>query len=852
MSPVTVMQIKDYQATLDSLFASPTERAVVIGKMSEARPGPNAFAQQAARAERHRLAGNAFYQQEMERRRVTPPGAVHPALRSHSALGIDMPGPRESTVTTMPPFLNSGREPSPPLKLVPGIEAGILPTRRGVIEERREQMLHEASGVGEGRTPVYQTFAPTPKPLSSEFAQSGKPATPHKSRLSLPKKGTTAGNNDQLPKSPKRNFFDKLRMTKLNGSTPSPSMSTLGSTEGLRVEQDMPVKAQAVLGASHSKANLTRSPSKQKKGIFAARKNTQMPNVNTSGFVSGGRPSSAKSEGAPQSASTVTKTPQTAYSDPAHYSFQGGKHVTSHTLSQISTRSENEVRKCAVQRTQSLKYFDCVVPPTPPAKNTPPSQKAQETAAAGSKSTRVPFHQTMESEGVVSTSARLSPTKFGSYGRKETPALVTRPSIYSMHASVIPEVMEASAFEDMKSRLDGLGLEGFSMPGETHHRHPEMEYSPSVYSGDWTNRSSVVWTPRQRQRFSMNELPSVAETPASNGHAGHQAKESTSSGESKESKKTIEVFYPDLLKDTSMQHPRPESVLEAGDARNREFRADTTLHGRTHSRDYSSSPRQSTDASLFAMPVDPSPASFSHHSAMPSPLHYLPATVYTPPPKASRKHNTTATKKRSDSVSPSRGESLLQNAPLLQATSKAIMRPIFRTAAGRLPEGAENVDPAKSGIRHSNSDKQEQIVEMLNTLIARNTDMAAMREELRAANARLDARLAAVETMHRSSPSPNASCIELDGPEHGVDIINRDSQIRVPTDTAHAFYKLGQSSDTPSSPPASLAGAGSDELAQTEAKKIMVLEKENRQLQELMARFAADMEQMKRMLADRQ
>ncbi|TKA71386.1 hypothetical protein B0A55_04020 [Friedmanniomyces simplex] len=899
---------------------SPHKHAVNLPGIAEARPGPNAFAQQAARMERHRFDGNAFYQQEVQKRTGTPPSMVHPALRERSnsdgpsLMGIDTQAPRESSVTTMSAFINAGKRPSPPLSFVPSNGHFAEPTRRGYIEERREQLLYEASGSDEERTPVYQTYAPTPKQTSSEFASNkpGGSATPRKHRVSLPRKDNTSFSGDATPRSPKKTFFEKLRMPKFNGSTPSPSMTTLNSSESFVVEEaGIPVKAQAVLGASSSKVNLMRSPSRQKKA-FMSRKAAQLSDIATSVTSASRKSGSTDAQSAPRTGSTTATTPQTAQtsvSDPTHYSYLNGKRTPSQTLSDRGAHHEQGGNKCAIRRSQSLKYLDAGVPPTPPAKNTPPGERVQGDASI-SKSPRVPSHQAASTPskppvGRVSTSDSHSPTKFGSYGHKETPRLVTKPSVYSLHASVVPGNMEATTFEEMKARIDGLGLEGFTTPAETHYHHqhsPEMVYSPSIYSNEWSVRNSVMSRASHHgHRISFNDLPSLAEAPSEREHSSHSTKQSSSSGG------TIAICYPELASDPSVYdltshhrvHVRSHTSPDFGQFKRNVFdQAGAPVHGRTRARDHSSSPVHSmeidsdspihslggdkVDVCLFATPsredmaemYSASPAPSEHPSAMPSPLHYLPATTYTPPSKASRRKPVDRTPvPRSWNIArqgchsglgmhhgeaslldlPVQDQNILDSVPVLQASPHHCDSTSPRSTGALADEHGENVDPEKAGYATQTQDKSskmDKMLAMLDKLTARNDDLEAVRDEMRVTNARLDARLAAMEGIQHKSPSPSSSALGLglDGTSSMDDEQLGRSHDRIPTDVAHDFYRLAQSSAPASSPSTSVVAGGEGEEVETEAQKIEKLTETNKQLTMMMQGFAAELEAVKKKL----
>ena len=790
-----------------------------LADIPEATPGPNAFALEAVRLERYRLNTNAFYQEEVQRRKVTPLTTIHPALRRRSNSDPPTP-PRLSDCTTMSPFVNVGKENqhSPPLKLEPDSSPAAEPTQRGYIEELKEQILHERSDSREERIPV---FVPTPKMNSNAFE---KPTKPGAARTD---KQQDAAIIEPPTKTPKKSLLDKLRLTTNYLGISSPAASTHDRVQEVVVDEKMPVKARAVfgtspskskprtsLGSSPSKMHLPRSPSKRK-GFFS-RKNSDMPSINASKAAATRQ--SADIERPLPTASSYVKTPPTAFSDPTHYSYQG-KRLAPQTHSDQAADKDKEANKCAVARSQSLKYFDHVVPPTPPAKNTPPDEKARKEAAEKimkAESSRVPFHddQTTPSKsptGIVSTSERLSPTKFGGYGHREVATLVTRPSMYSLHASVVPNLTEATTFEEMKARIDGLGLEGFSMPPENN-RSPDLAqgYTPSIYSTQFSPRPNSAFaklSPATPQAQYLRHNPST------------HTKSSSSNGE-------IPVCYPELAKDPSISNMTPvthakENTKPKKVKRSGFLDASVPFHGYTHSRDHSQSPRHSVDSLIFAHHVDDdlnepcygSPTSFSHASATPSPLQFLPATTYTPlPPRRSSKRllrpiqsaeatNNVFTKgtdalgintpARGSSTSPARRNGLFKNAPILSAqVSQATSRNTSPQDSLRgIPFDSDtNVDPLKtSPARPPSGDRLDRMMEMLSQLRSRNGEISTMREEMRASNARLDERLSAVEGSYRASPVPPS--------DESVDewgVRGRTEQQRVSTNVAYDFYRLSQ------------------------------------------------------------
>jgi hypothetical protein len=811
------MQMKN-SAPLLSRPNSPERKAHIrLEDIPEATPGPNAFAQEAARIEQYRLDTNAFYQQEVQKRKITPPTAIHPALRPRSNSDPPTP-PRLSDCTTMSPFINVGKrgENSPPLKLIPDSASDAEPTQRGYIEELKEQILHERSKRKEERIPV---FVSTPK-LNAGAFERAKPFDGHRSTQ---KEAAPTAPADLPTKTPKKSLFEKLRLTTNLLGISSPAASIVETSDEVAGGEKIPVKAKAVfgpsppkkkprasLGSSPSKLNLARSPSKRK-GFFA-RKHTDLPTINSSTEALTRR--SADLEHPPPSASTVIQTPPTAFSDPTHYSYQGKRLASQSHSEQDTAGKEKEVNKSIIARSQSLKYFDHAVPPTPPAKNTPPDEKAKSDAAMKAGAIRIPFHddQTTPSKsptGIVSISGRVSPTKFGNYAHRDEATLVTRPSVYSMHASVIPNLTEANTFEEMKARLDGLGLEGFSLPPENNRSPaPSVRVSPSIYS--------TQFSPRPNSAFAKLSPA----TPQDQLHSPNPSTDTKSSSRNGD----IPIIYPELAKDPSINTLTPANETK-GPAKTgkvqqpRLLDASVPFHGYTHSRDHSQSPRHSVDSLIFAHHVDDdlkdahfeSPSAFSYASATPSPLQFLPKTTYSPlPPRKSSKrplkpvrsteapHNLEAngtnalgisTPSRGKSSSPDHRNSIFENAPTLpaQASTTNSRKPSPSESLRGMPSDADaNVDPLKiSPARSPSSDKLNRMIDMLNQLKLRNDNVNNMREEMRASTARLDERISAMEGSQKASPWPPS--------DENVDewgMRGRNEQQRISTNVAHDFYRV--------------------------------------------------------------
>jgi hypothetical protein len=649
-------------------------------------PGPNSWAIQAEKFDKHRLQSNAFYQQEMAKRKLTPPTAIHPAFRANFCLesSVAHTGPtriRDSGLTTMSPFMQAiGLTPPTPPMLVPTDCFQALPTDRGFIEEHREQIQHRNSGIESDRTPV---FVYTPKVSSSEFSKSTIHATPKKKKVGVL---DWVASSEQT-KSPRKGLLGKLGFTTPGVSQPTASSTSQADSRGYNVGgETLPPKAKAVLSSSPLKANLGRTPSKKHKGLFSW-KTSDQPYVDVHKVAPASAPTEPRSAGAltVNFSDSTGKTPQTthtAFSDPTYDRHGPSKRAVSQTHSekggfkqQVKDKGKNA---CGVSRTQSLQYIDRTKPPTPPAKNTPPHEKAFR-AQQEAKARLIMNHHQMTSEQrsaniiksmtpkkemsqtpvskltsplhndifeddtpthgtarLVGADGRTSPTRYGTYARKEVPTIVKRPSVYSISASLYPDLQDECSFEEMKKVTDGLGLEGLSeLPENFYNRSPKITYSASDYADEIGPRpSSIIQTSPSmmlHQTGMFKESPSL---PAVwQRHRPTPSRTPLQEKKSGSSHGTIPLVYPDLASDPSRTY--------LGKALRTHHRSNSDIqfpvHSRTHSSNKNGSPpRKPTDVdfSLLDEDVPLSPPSYSCPSAMPSPLQILPPSAYTSTRKA--------------------------------------------------------------------------------------------------------------------------------------------------------------------------------------------------------------------------
>jgi hypothetical protein len=655
-------------------------------------PGPNSWAIQAEKVDKHRLQSNAFYQQEMAKRKLTPPTAIHPAFRDNFCLESSVPhtgptGIRDSGLTTMSPFMQAaGLTPPTPPMLVPTDCFQALPTDRGFIEEHREQIQHRNSGIETERTPV---FVYTPKVSSSEFSKSTTHATPKKKKVGV----LDWVASSEHTKSPRKGLLGKLGFTTPRVSQPVASSTSQADSRGYNVGgETLPPKAKAVLSSSPLKANLGRTPSKKHKGLFSW-KTSDQPYVDVHKLTPASAPTEPRSAGAltVNFSDSTGKTPQTthtAFSDPTYDRHSPSKRAVSQTHSEQGGAKLQVKGKgndtCGVCRTQSLQYFDRTVPPTPPAKNTPPHEKESKAerefrAQQEAKARLIMSHHQMTSEQrcaeikksmtprkeisqtpvskftsplhndvfeddtpthgtarLIGADGRTSPTKYGTYARKEVPTIVKRPSVYSISASLYPDLQDEHSFEEMKKVTDGLGLEGLSeLPENFYNRSPKITYSASDYADEIGPRpSSIIHTSpsmmlHQTGMFKESpSLPAVWEH-----HRPTPSRTSLQEKKSGSSHGTIPLVYPDLASDPSR--------TDLGKALRTHHRSNSDIQFPVHSRLHSSnqsrgSPRKpmADNSSLIDENVPLSPPSYSCPSAMPSPLQILPPSAYTSTRKA--------------------------------------------------------------------------------------------------------------------------------------------------------------------------------------------------------------------------
>ncbi|EME84052.1 uncharacterized protein MYCFIDRAFT_207149 [Pseudocercospora fijiensis CIRAD86] len=773
------------------------DEADALLSLQSRQPGRNAFSEEALRHNRYMLATNAFVQQEFSRRENTPPSIVHPALRHNfNLLDTAQPLPtldpeevarhmatlpRDSDVTTMSPFLAAGQEESPVLDLGTTPENTPQPTQRAFIEDRRESHDHKQLGREEQRVPVYTH---TPKPAAEEFATPQTTSTRKTDEIK-------AQQQTPATKSPKKGFFSRLGWSaRSKAVTPQPiADGVVESPDGTQ----MSVKARAMLVDPPPIRGLIRSPSKPK-GLFS-RRTSDAADIT----------SATKRSDPPRAATSL------GHRTPQNITWQLPRSTSKKKLDAARKANDERTQRntqanTALGRSHSLKHQDDgKAPPTPPAKDTPPEVLAQRRLAQQSQLAQSISNDTpTRTPQVVTPSISITPTsRQASFGNRGQGTLVTQASMYSMRASVVADAMDPSAFNDAKSRINALGIEGFSMPNECNQRRSVIEYSPSAYSPD-TNRNSVLHFPgragsRMEKKLQLQTSMNTLREPA------HNAQDSLSTTG------TIPVFYPELAKDPSIasfmeydssilmppEVPDSESPSpQPGEFDRAYIDVQNMVKDETVESPVSAHSEASTEG-LFAIPLKRTPQRpeqspmTNHPSAMPSPLRnssgeaYLPSSTFQPPvpwpkrdaktPQRLRLQKVSEEQKISDSL-PSPDElpwtpggrpkpkpSIFDNRPNLTRPKDLVIRqspPMGR--AKWLVKPNDNIDPEKSPRAHSSpsprapsslqksrSKDSDQFQELSDRVLSMAQDYESKIEELndsaRAENARLHQRLASIE-----------------------------------------------------------------------------------------------------------
>ncbi|KAF2215173.1 hypothetical protein CERZMDRAFT_82226 [Cercospora zeae-maydis SCOH1-5] len=662
--------------------ASPSLPTIPEAEPHMETPARKELPQRRLERERYQLAGNAFAQQEFARRQMTPPDVVHPAFRpGFNLLDTTHPLPEldpsdllarpvqshcESAQTTMSQFMK--RPPEIDLGTTP--EHTPVPTQREWLETRDNLELHG------GQQPQVPVIKHTPKSTAEAFASAVS---------AVAQNDTQADPRTPAFKTPKKSTFLE-RVTKWTARHTQAQSQKQKSDADRAPDLPLPPKARAVLQEAPPARGIARTPSKTK-SFFSRRRSdaNELPEPEPS------RAATLPCHPEPIRAATSLghRTPRSVHFETPQPTAPQSRHVSGSTASQYTSN---------IGRSQSLKYMDHSIPPTPPAKDTPPDEPQ---VRNGPQQRPAFTYETPSRARPYLSAGRLSPSQIGSNSNRGAARLVTQPSMWSMRASVVPGAMNQQDLDDARSRIGGLGIEGFNMPHETRRDTATAAYSPSVYSHDDFRRSAATFPERaatmstpQQSRFPSPDMLAPRDTDRFEQMRQRESPDtarSTPSGYG-----TISMVYPDLANDPSiasfMSVEPPPSPTPQPHKTDRAFSEVEKMLGSDRKRpatNLSVAPKQEVSGKtststypvsddskdgLFAIPVERPPSGdgtsatpsgskaqsqgllhkqqpttsspMAHHlSAVPSPLHdsegriYLPQTMYTPSKPRSRKES---------------------------------------------------------------------------------------------------------------------------------------------------------------------------------------------------------------------
>lgn len=632
---------------------------------------------------------------------MPPPSATHPANRPGFDLESSMQSMSDTDVGAMAPSLQRAQTPTTPRRnFFPEHPSRSNPTVRGYLEGQREQATQRQSESGVEHTPVYK-YTPKIGGSATEFSRLAGQETPRRRRIGFSDTPLISG---EAAKSPRKGFFGKLGFSS-SRAAPSTIPPSSGIERGYGGGEALPPKPKAVLGttSSSSQSNVpARSPSKKNripnfeslKSSFSRKPVPSGPNIGNPFDFS--TEVSVKRRDDPADAAPHTAT--TSASDPINDVRVSGKRTMS--LNNQDQSGNNDGKKdastCGVGRSQSLQYFDRTMPPTPPAKNTPPQDKDKEkdkdkdraldpqerarqimklhmqaseqrTIDAQRKFTpkkeltpsklvtpkkemaQLPYSKLsspirpkfLDDDNPFGDIAKLmgeadgrsSPTKFGGVAHKNAPTLVKQPSIYSLAGSYYADLKAERSIDEIKKVADDFGLEGLTHLPENYYRREEPE---AFYSPSIYSTTGAHESPELRQHTPV--FPATFKRSTPSGTPLAIAKEEPSKVKQQPERSTIPCT-------PSKKRPtRDNSTYNTPERKNR---------SPGHSRDHSSSPNRDSFTVLCASVMGDidlsqlSPRNYDEQrpSTKVSPLHVkLPASTYVPPSptRTAKKRHTTA------------------------------------------------------------------------------------------------------------------------------------------------------------------------------------------------------------------
>ncbi|KAL1639713.1 hypothetical protein SLS58_007611 [Diplodia intermedia] len=497
---------------------SPTKRRVASPKKSSSakfseNEKPYAALDETQRSHAYRYnIGNNFYREQVDRENATKmqqcvqTGSAPADNRSDKSLPPmpEMTSPPNTTITMFMTQLNQPELPQKhdDLKLVPETETEEMPTDRALIESRSEGRLFRMMAQ-RAETPLHTATSPSsegdtpPNVPRQHFSKC--PA--HQRKVSMPDSSKISSSKDPRQEVTARRKPGKLAFN-LPGIKGPASSSTVGVQRSTLADLDIPTKAAKFLG-SYTAADPHGSSSKWTLNL--GRRKTQRKRANTT--------NSLPETTCEQDEKDITALPPVF---PASTSAEPDRNAAfEDSTVRVAIDSRGNGRRFAHKESNPS------LPPTPPAKNTPPHIRAALDALAGKplgglSGLGIGTAESHDEVASIDFGEKTPKDEKGpawiKHGVAEYAKLIeASPSMHSMKASVVGSPTRNTQAGEQTPRpagprTDGLRTDGLTKEGYLPQAvYKPNDYSPSVYS-------TMFKTPDLKERG--KKAYSVKPTPA--------------------------------------------------------------------------------------------------------------------------------------------------------------------------------------------------------------------------------------------------------------------------------------------------------------------------------------------------
>ncbi|EOD50760.1 hypothetical protein UCRNP2_2440 [Neofusicoccum parvum UCRNP2] len=508
---------------------SPTKRRDASPKKSSPAKSPKKEKPYAALDETQRShayrynIGNNFYREQVDKEKAAK--TLRAATKSANADAVSeksLPEPAAegsppgTTVTTFMMQMNQAEEPKKHevLKLVPDTDEEAMPTDRALIEARKEaklfRMMAQPSQTPAHTAPLsHSSEEDTPPNAPRQFPST---AVSHERKVSMPDDTKVSSSKNlhgelAIRKKPAK-LFNLPRLTRKEQSSSISSTSDQNSAEDVNVP--IPLKAAKILGTSNS-AEAHSASSKWSLGLN--RRKTQRRRANTTNSL-------------PEKIHEMDENDITALPSvfPVSTSAEPDRNTSFEMVTRITIdNSTNNSHQ--LDREES----DASLPPTPPAKDTPPHTKAALVALAQAQ--KSPAGMSGLGINTANKDDEISSIDFCGYNEKSDSAwfkhgaaeyaklIEASPSMRSMQGSIVGSPTFNRHIKNQTLRPDGLRPDGLRPDGLTKEGYlPQTvykpyEYSPSVYSTQFKTPDPNECSKKRRSVKPAPTLRTIADSP---------------------------------------------------------------------------------------------------------------------------------------------------------------------------------------------------------------------------------------------------------------------------------------------------------------------------------------------------